>query len=178
MTCQLDKLTGQACAVLKGASVAVGTLVSNRGKEGVEEVALFTSLAMSRGPAVAVQNETYVSIVNLNDIKARLQRTLQTSNPRNLEVFNILQRHLLGRGMVLVPGNGTRSNDFIGPTADFSCGNSAAPEPWSDCRSFAAGVSELDSDELTLRVSKLDGLAERLDLAVLPESGVFGCDAT
>lgn len=79
--------------------------------------------------------------------------------------------------MILVPGNGTWSHDLIRPTTNFLCSNSTASKPWSHCRGFAAGVSELDGDELALRMSKLDGLLERLDLAILPESGVLGSDA-
>jgi len=145
----------------------------------VEEVALCSMSVMAEVPrhSSLSQRKAYVSIMNLNDIEPSLESTLKSSDPRNLEVLNILQRHLLGCGMVLVPGNGTRSNDFIRPTTNFSCSNSPASEPWSDCGSFAAGVSELDGDELALRVCKLDSLAERLDLAVLPEAGVFGSNA-
>jgi len=118
----------------------------------------------------SVENVTYVSIVNLNYIKPCLECTLKSSYPRNLEVLDILQRHLLRRGMVLVPRNGTRSNDLVRPATNFTCSNSTASKPWSDRGGFTTRVSELDCDELTLRVSKLDGLAERLDLTVLPET--------
>ena len=115
--------------------------------------------------------------MNLNNIESRLKSTLETIHPSNLEVLNILEGHLLGRGMVLVPGNGTRSHDLIRPATNLSCSDGTASEPRSDCGGFAAGVSKLDRDQLALRVGEFDSLAERLDLAVLPEAGVFGSDA-
>jgi len=91
LACQLDDLAGQTSAILERASIAVGAVVSDGREEGVEEVALFTMSVKSHGPAGGVKDETYMSVVNLNDIKPCLERALKSSDPRNLEVLDILQ---------------------------------------------------------------------------------------
>lgn len=39
-------------------------------------------------------------------------------------------------------------------------------------------MRKLDADELVLRMREFGDLAERLDLRVLPDTGIFGCDTS
>ena len=43
---------------------------------------------------------TYVSIVDLDNIETSGEGALDGGNPRHLQVFNILQAHLLRRGVI------------------------------------------------------------------------------
>jgi hypothetical protein len=51
-------------------------------------------------------------------------------------------------------------------------------DPWRDTAGLPAGVCKLNRYLLVLRVSKLDNLLQGLNLRILPETGIFGRDAT
>lgn len=122
------------------------------------------------------QHGTYS--VDLNGIKPSLQGTLNRVCEGDLELDDILHRHLSRAGMVLIPRNGARGVDIIRPAIELLTGNSAGREPWCNSACFPASVAELDHHLLALTVRELDDFAEILDLAVFPESVVFRRDSS
>lgn len=115
-------------------------------------------------------------IVNLNRIKAALQRPLDRIVEAFLEALDILQTHLFRLRMFLVPWDRRRRIHIIRPSVQLFARYGTAAQPRSDSGSLAAGVTELNHEVLALRVRKLDDLAEILHLRVLPEPVVFWRD--
>lgn len=115
--------------------------------------------------------------MDFNSIKPSLQSPLHSTSKSELELNDILRRHLLGFSMVLIPRDSTRSVDIVRPAVEFLAGHSTGGKPGSDGARFPARVSELDHHLLTLAVGEFDDFAQVLDLAVFPEAVVFGGDA-
>lgn len=115
--------------------------------------------------------------MDFNSIKPSLQSPLHSTSKSELELNDILRRHLLGFSMVLIPRDSTRSVDIVRPAVEFLAGHSTGGEPGSDGTRFPARVAELDHHLLALAVGEFDDFAQVLDLAVFPQAVVFGGDA-
>jgi len=115
--------------------------------------------------------------VNLNSIKSSFQRPLHRSRKRSLEILDILQGHLLGISMVLVPRDSARSVNVVWPAVQLFASDSSRGQPRRYGARFAACVAQLDHHLLALAVGELDYFGQVLDLAVFPEAHVFGGDA-
>ena len=70
-----------------------------------------------------------MSTVDLNGIEATLNRTLDGIQKCLLDVFDALRAEFLRRYMCVVPSNGRRSHDLIGPSIYILAGNSATAQP-------------------------------------------------
>lgn len=68
-----------------------------------------------RGMRLWMYNKTYVSVVDFKDVKANVYRALDGLQPSLLQILNVVLGHLLDRGMLLVPGDGTRAVHVVGP---------------------------------------------------------------
>jgi hypothetical protein len=115
--------------------------------------------------------------VNLDSIEPCFQRTLDRSRKSSLEVFDVLQSHLLRFGMGIIPRNRARSVNVVWPAVQLFSSDCSRRQPWRHGARFPACVPQLDHHLLTLAVSELDHFVQVLDLTVLPETHVFGSDA-
>jgi len=115
--------------------------------------------------------------VDLNNIKPSLHSPLRSIRKRLLEGLNVVQRHLLGIRMFLVPGDRARGIYIVWPAIEILPGNLATAQPRSDGGCLPTSMGKLDHDLLALAVGEVDHLLERRDLAVLPETDILGCDA-
>jgi hypothetical protein len=154
---EIDDLEGKPRAVLEAAAVFVGARVGDRGEEFVEEVA--------------------VRVVDLDGVEPGFQGALRGGDEGGFEVLDVGFGHGFGHGEACRVRDRAGGFDVIGPAVGGFAGGVARAEPGGDGAGFAAGVAELDADVLALRVGEFDDPAERFDLAVLPETAVFGGDA-
>lgn len=154
---EVDNLQRQARAVLEAAAVLVGALVGRGGDEGVQEVA--------------------VGVVDLEHVEANVEGALDGRRPVFLELLNVLLRHLLDRGVFLVPGDWTGAVHVVGPAVDILGRDLAGADPRSNGGGFSSGVCNLQADFLPLAVSEVDNPLQRFLLRVFPQTTVFGCDA-
>lgn len=115
-------------------------------------------------------------VVNFDRVESGLESPLHRSSPRGLEILDVLKRHFLWCGMMLVICDRRRCIDIIGPSIQTLIGNSTAADPRSYGRGFTSSMSELDDYMLILRVCEFDCLGQGCNLAVLPQSAVFGSD--
>ena len=155
---QVDELEHQPRAVLEAAAVLVGALVRDRRHELVQQVA--------------------VRAVDLDDVEAGSQRAVRGGREGGFELLDLGSGHGVWLCQAFRVRDLARRFDVVGPAADHGARDIAGAEPGSHGAGFAAGVAELDADLLVLRVGELDDPPEGLDLAVLPQTAVFGRDAT
>jgi hypothetical protein len=121
-----------------------------------------------------------VGAVDLDRVHACLHGALGRVDEALHEPLDLGYRHLLGRRVPLVPGDGARRPQVVGPTTDVGVGDLVLGRrdvPGPERAGLAAGVGELNANLLALRVNKVGDALQRRDLAVLPQARVLGRDA-
>lgn len=121
-----------------------------------------------------------MSTVELNDIKASLDRALGGLSKLLDKPLDLLDGQFLGMSVVLVEGNRAGANDVVWPSANALVGHSlvrSAANPRSEGACLAAGVGDLNSSLNTLAVNEVGDPAQRCNLGVLPQARVLGGDA-
>lgn len=154
----VNDLKTETNAVLKGATILVSAVVGGGGDEAVQEVA--------------------VGVVDLDGVEASGERALGGSSPSGLEVLDVLEGHLLGVAEAVAVWDGAGGLDVVGPAVDVLSSDCAHGDPGGNGGGLATSVGKLDTDLLVLRVGEVNDLLHGLDLAVLPETAVLGCDTS
>lgn len=125
-------------------------------------------------------NEVSVSTVDLNDIKASLNRTLGSLSKLLDKPLDLMGGQFLGMSVVLVEGNRTGANHVLWPSASALIGHGlvrSATNPRRESARLAAGVANLNGSLDALAVDEVGDSAQRSDLGVLPQARVLGGDA-
>ena len=154
----LDGLKGEADAVLEGATILVGALVRRGGEEAGHEVAM--------------------GEMQLDDVEAGVNGAKGAGDEVALQLLDLGDGHFAG----LAEGAGGEglsagADNVVGPAAGLLLGDGGEAEPGGHGGGLAAGVGELDGDEVVLAVGEVDVLAEAVDVGVEPDTRVLGGDA-
>lgn len=158
--CELDDLKRESGAVFEGAAVLIGSLVRGRRDEFVKQVA--------------------VRIVDFDHVEAGFEGAADGGNPGFLQLFDVGERHFVGRRVVGVVGDRTRGFDVVGPAAYILCRDGSHRQPRSYSRGLASRVRDLDADFLALAMREIDNLPQTpvaLYVRVVPDARVLGGDA-
>lgn len=118
-----------------------------------------------------------MGIMNLNKVHTSLDSPLHGRYPVGLERLDITLGHFLGNGEPVREGNVGRAFHVIRPPAYFLGGHFRHAKPRCNGTGFPSRVRDLNPDNLVLAVRELNHPPHRLDLAILPESRVLGCDS-
>lgn len=151
----LDSLENKTGAVLEAASVLIRAVVGNGRQEVVDEIS--------------------VSSVDLDHIEAGLLGANSGGNKLVLDLMNLLDGQLVRDSPLSGIGDGRRTNNLpsVGTLED----GGSATRKGSRCGGLTTGMADLDTNQGTLRVSKVDNALVVLNLAVLMEGKAERRDA-
>lgn len=153
----LDNFQSQPHAVLKAATVLVGSLVGDRREELMQEIA--------------------VSVVDLNHIESSLDGTHSTAHKVRFELLDLAQGHLTRLGERIAEWDCTWGHNVVGPSVGVQVSGVAEAKERRNGARLSSGVGNLDTNLLVLGVGELHVLGQAGNLGIEPDARIVGTDA-
>jgi hypothetical protein len=150
-----DNFTQESSAILKGASVSIGSLVTQRRQK------LMNQITMSR--------------MNLNHPEASFAGTTCCLPESFDDRPNFLFSSSLGQGIVIGKSDGARTKDMVPSTLGFR--NRAMTFPWPVGTGLASSMCQLHACDAALLVNEAHDPGQWLDVIVTPDPEVLRTDA-
>src|SRR2546421_12013123 len=116
-------------------------------------------------------------VMDFNDVEPCLKGPLHRRHKSSLELLNVLFCHRSRLWIPVTEGQRTRRFHSIRPPPNSLYGCVSHTQPRRNRTRLAPCMSELDPNLLPLAMRKLYDSPEWSDLAVFPQTGVFGRDA-